>query len=108
MMIGMSTRWIACQVSWPTPGQPNTLSTTTIPLMKRPMSIPTMAMIGRIAFGSACRNSTRHRARPFARAVRTKSWPSTSISDERMIRPYQPAPISPSVSAGSTTCAGVP
>jgi hypothetical protein len=24
MMIGMSTRWIACQASWPIPGQPNT------------------------------------------------------------------------------------
>ena len=67
-----------------------------------------MAITGRIAFGSACRNSTRQRVSPLARAVRTKSCPSTSISDERMIRPYQPAPISPSVSAGSTTCAGVP
>ena len=108
MMIGMSTRWIACQASWPTPGQPKTLSTTTIPLMKSPMSMPIMAMIGRMAFGSAWRNSTRHRVSPLARAVRTKSWPSTSIIEERMIRPYQPAPSSPSVSAGSTTCAAVP
>ena len=37
MMIGMSTRWIACQASCPMPGQPKTLSTTTIPPMKMPM-----------------------------------------------------------------------
>ena len=90
MMIGMSTRWIACQVSCPTPGQPNTLSTTTMPLMKSPMSMPTMAMIGRIAFGSACRNRTRQRVSPLARAVRTKSWPQ-HVDQRRAHDPPVPA-----------------
>ena len=44
MMMGMSTRWMACQASWPIPGQPNTLSTTTIPPMNTPMSIPIMTV----------------------------------------------------------------
>jgi len=40
MMIGMSTRWIACQANCPIPGQPKTLSTTTMPLMKIPITQP--------------------------------------------------------------------
>ena len=64
MMIGMSTRWIACQASWPMPGQPKTLSTTTTPRMKMPMSMPIMAMIGRMALGSAWPSSTRRRRQP--------------------------------------------
>ena len=70
MMIGMSTRWIACQASWPMPGQPNTLSTTTMPPMKMPMSMPIMAITGRIALGSAWRQDDAARVRPLARAVR--------------------------------------
>ena len=49
MMIGMSSDWMACHISWPMPGQPNTFSTTTTPDMKMPMSRPIMAMIGRTA-----------------------------------------------------------
>src|SRR5690606_15175121 len=70
MMIGMSTRWMACQTSWPIPGQPNTLSTTTMPPMSMPMSMPIMAMMGRMAFGRAWRMRTVIRASPLARAVR--------------------------------------
>jgi hypothetical protein len=70
-MIGKSTRWIACHASWPMPGQPNTDSTTTAPLMNRPMSSPIMATIGRTALRSAWRNRTRGSEAPLARAVRT-------------------------------------
>ena len=70
MMMGMSTRWIACQASCPMPGQPNTLSTTTMPDMKSPMSMPIMAMMGRMALGSAWPKSTFARVMPVARAVR--------------------------------------
>ena len=68
-MIGMSTSWIACHVSCPMPGQPNTDSTTTAPLMKMPMSNPIMAMIGSAALRSACTRSTRTGPAPLARAV---------------------------------------
>ena len=70
MMMGMSMRWIACQASWPMPGQPNTDSTTTMPPMNMPMSMPIMAITGRIALGSAWRRMTRGRLSPLARAVR--------------------------------------
>jgi hypothetical protein len=53
MITGTSMRWIACQVSWPMPGQPKTASTTTAPPMKMPMSSPTIATIGSSAFLSA-------------------------------------------------------
>lgn len=108
MMIGMSTRWIACHASWPMPGQPKTLSTTTMPDMNRPMSMPIIAITGSIALGIACRNRTLARPAPVARAVRMKSWRITSISEERIMREYQPAPRKPSVTEGRTRWAKVP
>ena len=70
MMIGISTRWIACQANWPMPGQPKTDSTTTMPPIKMPISNPIMAMIGRIAFLNACTRMMRVIGAPLARAVR--------------------------------------
>lgn len=71
MMTGMSMRWIACRASWPMPGQPKTLSATTMPDMKSPMSMPTTATMGGTALGMACRATTHRRDSPLAWAVRT-------------------------------------
>ena len=53
MLLNYWTLVESCQASWPMPGQPNTLSTTTMPDMNRPISMPIMAMIGRMALGMA-------------------------------------------------------
>ena len=76
--------------------------------MNWPMSMPIMAMMGRMAFGSAWRRMMRRPDRPLARAVRMKSWFSTSIMAERTMRAYQPAPRRPSVAAGSTMLEKLP
>ncbi len=79
-----------------------------MPDMNNPISMPIMAMIGRIAFGMTCRVMMRSLDSPFARAVLTRSWLSTSIIEDRIIREYHPAPSSPSVIDGSTRCEKVP
>ena len=59
-----------------------------------------MVTTGRSAFRAPCRRTTDRSLSPFARAVRTKSWPSTSSRLDRVIRAMIASGIVPSAMAG--------
>ena len=61
---------IASTVRRPSPGSANTLSVTTAPPMSSAKPRPMMVTMGRAAFLSAWRTSTRRGASPLANAVR--------------------------------------
>ena len=56
--------------SRPTPGQENTLSTTTAPAISDPTMKPTTVTVGIAAFGSAWLRTTARHGTPLAEAVR--------------------------------------
>ncbi len=56
--------------SRPTPGQENTLSTTTAPAISVPTMKPTIVTVGMAAFGSAWLVTTARQGTPLAEAVR--------------------------------------
>ena len=55
--------------SRPTPGQENTLSTTTAPASRLPTIRPTTVTVGIAAFGSACARTTAGQGTPLACAI---------------------------------------
>ena len=57
------------------------------------------------AFLSAWRSTTARSDSPFAEAVRTKSWRSTSSIWARVSRISEPESASPRMTAGMITCA---
>ncbi len=83
---GMSRWLMALNTSRPTPGHAKIVSTTTTPDRRKPNSRPNIVTTGSHALRSAWLTTTANSLRPLARAVRTKSWLSTSSMDERTRR----------------------
>src|SRR5712664_2948102 len=92
----------------PTPGQANTVSTTTATLTMITRLIPASVSTGISAFLKACLEMTSASGSPLSRASLTYSEPSTSSIDERVSRMWAAAKYQPSAKAGISTCQGVP
>src|SRR5437763_1003250 len=72
--------------SRPMPGHAKTVSVTTAPPSSVPNCRPVIVTTGSAAFLSVCFITTAASGKPLARAVRTKSWRSTSSTAERVSR----------------------
>ena len=68
------------------PGQENTFSTSTLPPTRIDACNPAKVTSGISALRKMCRRATARSVNPLARAVLTKSWPSTSIMAVRVSR----------------------
>ena len=67
---GKSRASIAATNSRPVPGIEKIVSVTTAPPVSWPIDMPTKVITGRMAFGAAWRNATRHSPSPLACATR--------------------------------------
>ena len=78
-------------MSRPTPGHAKMVSVMTAPPRSWPVSSPARVTMGMAAFLSVCLPTTTSSASPFARAVRMKSSPRMSSTDERVRRAMRAA-----------------
>src|SRR6476646_3699056 len=74
---------IAVTIKLPTPGHPNTVSTTNAPFTNCANNTPATVTIGKAAFRSACLRTTERSSTPFLLATRTYSESSYSIMELR-------------------------
>ena len=86
LTIARSRAGIAESSSRPNPGRTKTVSVSTAPEIMRPTCAPMTVTTGSNALRSACLPTTARPRRPLATAVRTQSWPSTSMRLGRATR----------------------
>ena len=98
--VGKSLDTMAPTASRPTPGQENIVSVTTAPPSRNAACRPISVTTGISALRSAWWTITTVSRRPLARAVRTKSAPSTSSTAVRVSRAIGPISTRPRVAAG--------
>ena len=70
----------------PTPGTLKMPSVTVAPTSSTPKFVAELVMTGMSELRSTCTGTTRERVSPLLYAVRTQSWLSVSMTDDRMRR----------------------
>ena len=102
LITGKSLSLMAVTASRPMPGQPNTVSTTTVPVVNAARMSPAYVTGTIRVLRKACFHTTVCAGTPFDRANLTNSESSISSIADRVRRTSPAAEPEPSVMAGST------